>query len=109
MTPTEVQELKLAITGLAGEVKALTGIIDRMHKNQDKLFRRLDAAEKQLSTLQGEHNMRKGSCDTGVPAGNSGLLASVIKAVARSRVVCICLAVVAIVVLIFFLKYWGLF
>jgi len=107
MTPSEVQELKLAIAELTQQLKSLTQSVDRMHKNQDKLFNRLDATEKQLSTLQGEHNIRKGDCGTG--SQSSGTWASVVRAVARSKVVSVSLAVTVVAALgiIILLKTWG--
>ncbi len=108
MTPTEVQELKLLLAGLTSQIKSMSAAIDRMHASQFRLFQRLDATEKQLSTLQGEHNIKKNSCGTDTKGNNSGMWASVVRAVARSKVVSVCLAVVAIAVLIILLKYWGM-
>jgi hypothetical protein len=107
MTPSEVRALEIALSGLTAEIKAMKDVIDRMHKNQDRLFKRLDDVEKQLATLQGEHNVRKDSCGTGTQS--SGTWASVVRAAARSKVVSISFttAATAGLVIIILLKCWG--
>jgi len=81
-----IQDLKVRLYGEGnddGDIPAIRKSVTALHEKDNNM-------QTQISTLQGEHNARKNICDTG---SQSSTWASIVRAVAKSKVVSICLAV----------------